>query len=759
MKSAVQLLAVSCTVLAALCLYGQGRRDVVINEAWQFNGANIKGETVSEVVDLPHTWNAEDGPAGFTYYRGLGIYTKHLLLEKTDQNRRIFLLFEGANTVTDVYVNEGHAGLHKGGYAAFVFEITDLVYFGSENKIEVKVDNSHSDDIMPLSGDFNIYGGIYRPVHLLVTDKACITPLDYGSPGVYLKQKNVTKSGATVEIISKLSNGYENARDLSVRAVVRDAQGEKVAEIKTDFSVASGETKTNVQELILNEPHLWNGREDPYLYQVTVDLMSGNEVIDTVEQPLGLRYFRVDPEDGFYLNDEHIKLQGVSRHNDFAGKGAALTEAEHDIDMQLILEMGSNSVRLAHYQHAQYFYDLCDKEGLVVWAEIPYVGSLTSGYTDSDAFRENGKQQLIELIRQNYNHTSIVFWGLYNEIRTPEEGNPIQFVKDLDKLAREEDPTRLTTAASFLDDNEINAVPQTIAWNKYFGWYYGWPDGLGDWVDEIHAKNPQFCIGISEYGAGGSIYHHEENLKRPFPFGHFWHPEEWQNLYHEGNWKVISERPFIWGSYVWNMFDFSANFRREGDAIGMNDKGLITYDRKTRKDAYYFYKANWNETPLVYITGRRFKERKSDQVDVKVYANLDEIELFVNDVSKGRKKGTYATFSWEDVDLTKGNNVIKAVGSKDGEQYSDTIVWAYDDFGALALVVKFLRIWIKPVTALSIILVLVLFVLGFRRKTAGWKRVASKILFFLFLIYVLAIIGLVIFAGRFNANPFDYSII
>jgi len=748
-----------------LCFYGASfaqRQVISLNEQWKFKGASIWEQSVEKIVDIPHTWNTDDAAQGYEYYRGEGNYSKKYFIDESFSDKRLFLKFEGVQTVADVSVNGKHLGQHRGGYSAFAFEITDAVNFGGDNLIEVKVDNSKTEDVLPLGGDFNIYGGIYRPVHLIVTNKVCITPLDFASPGVYVVQKNVAEQKAEIDVVTKVSNGSANVEDVDIEAIVTDHAGNIVKTGVANVSVESAFTKNGTISLTIENPHLWNALDDPYLYSVKVSVKSGGEVIDELMQPLGIRYYHTDAERGFFLNGKHMKIKGVSRHNDWAGVASALNEEHHRIDMELIKEMGANGIRLAHYQHAEYFYSLCDTAGMTVWAEIPFVGSDVVGYTNSEEFLANAKQQLQELIRQNYNHPSILFWGLYNEIGMKHDSLLTSIIQDLYEVAVQEDPTRPTVAASFINmraDDPLHKIPEMIAWNQYYGWYYGKPHKLGDFLDRMHEEEPEYKIGISEYGAGGSAFQHEEKIRRPFPFFHPWHPEEFQATVHEGNWKAIAERPFVWGSYVWNMFDFGSHFRREGDAIGMNDKGMVTYDRKIKKDVFYFYKANWSEKPVVHITNSRFAIREKDEIDVKVYSNLENVELFVNGESVGKRQGKYATLVWKDVVLEKGNNVVKAVGRKNDKTHSSSVVWMYEKNTAISFAVTFLRWLIKPFIVIMIVLSIWFIWILVKKRVKSWRKVLVITFLTIVILILAAVIVGQIMGGKVGLNLFEYSLI
>ncbi len=649
---------ITLLLLSCLCLCGAAQRtSLLLNDNWKFRFSHQVEQNTATAISLPHTWNAQDALAGRPdYKRGIGNYERTLYIDPAWQGKRLFLRFEGVNSIANVFLNGKHLGEHRGGYSAFVFEVTDHVNYGKNNRLLVRVSNAEGLDVMPLVGDFNFYGGIYRDVSLLVTEPLCISPLDYASPGVYLRQDGVTDKEAEVTATVCLSN-RGTARQAVVVGEVKDgdrvvARAEKLVETKADMQVAL--------PLHIQKPHLWDGRRDPFMYQVEVTVREADRVCDRVVQPLGLRYYEVDAERGFFLNGKPLKLQGVCRHQDRPEIGNALRRTHHEEDMQLMLDMGVNAIRLAHYQQAQEMYDLADEAGMVVWAEIPFVGPggyLDKGFVDLPAFRENGKEQLRELIRQNFNHPSICFWGLFNELK--EEGdNPIAYIKELNALSHAEDPTRPTTAASN-QNGGLNFLTDCIAWNKYDGWYGSSPERLAHFLDKMHRDHPALRIGLSEYGAGASIYHQQDTLKQPAPAG-YWHPENWQTFYHMANWRIICERPFVWGSFVWNMFDFGAAHRHEGDRAGINDKGLVTFDRRVKKDAYYFYKANWNPEPMLHLAGKRCTEASSEHRDFMAFTTAPEAELWVNGVSQGRVKAdAYHTVTWKHVPLQKGENVIR----------------------------------------------------------------------------------------------------
>ena len=668
-----RLVSVVLFMLYGMSMFAQ-RQDILLNNDWNFRFSHQVQKGTEVRVDLPHTWNAQDALSGkIDYKRGIGNYEKNLFIRPEWKGKRLFIRFEGVNNIADVFINRRHIGEHRGGYGAFIFEITGKVEYGKENSILVRVNNGEQLDIMPLVGDFNFYGGIYRDVHLLITDETCISPLDYASPGVRLIQDSVSHRYAKVRAIVDLSNGSSGNQEVELNVRLLDGQ-RVVKEGTKNVNLSGNEVMQQELTFEIDQPHLWNGRQDPFLYQAEVTLFRNGQMVDRVTQPLGLRFYRIDPDKGFFLNGKHLPLQGVCRHQDRSEVGNALRPQHHEEDVALMLEMGVNAVRLAHYPQATYFYDLMDKNGIIVWAEIPFVGPggyNDKGFVDLPAFRANGKEQLKELIRQHYNHPSICVWGLFNEL-TELGDNPVEYIKKLNVLAHQEDTTRPTTSASN-QMGDLNFITDAIAWNRYDGWYGGTPADLGKWLDRMHKDHPKICIAISEYGAGASIYHQQDSLVKTVPTS-WWHPENWQTYYHIENWKTISSRPYVWGSFVWNMFDFGAAHRTEGDRPGINDKGLVTFDRKVRKDAFYFYKANWNrEEQMLYLTGKRNTVRTQRLQTITAFTNQAGAELFVNGKSYGKTTpDSYAILEWKNVELQPGENEIKVVSTNKKLPLSDS---------------------------------------------------------------------------------------
>ena len=648
--------------LCSCCLYAQ-RTVMNLNDNWHFRFSHEVQKQSGHRVDLPHTWNAQDALSGkMDYKRGLGNYTKTFKVPAEWKGRRLYVRFQGANSVADIFLNGRHLGTHYGGYEAFAYELTGLVNYGEENTLTARVSNSERLDVMPLVGDFNIYGGLYRGVQLLLTSPVCISPMDMASPGVWLIQRQVSDERAEVEAKVALSNASGREAQIEVRATVYDGTQE-VTSATLQPSLSANASLTYVSlPLQVERPHLWNGTADPHLYRVSITLWQDGRQLDAVEQPLGLRYYHVDPQKGFFLNGRHLPLHGVCRHQERAEVGNALLPEHHAEDVRLMREMGANAIRLSHYPQAEEFLTLLDEAGIVAWSEIPFVGPggyADKGFVDSPEFRANGRQQMQEMIRQLYNHPSICFWGVFNELLY-EGDNPLEYIAELNDLAHAEDPTRPTTCASH-QQGEMIFFTDLSAWNRYDGWYGATPRSLKEWLDKIHAEHPDRCIGISEYGAGASLRHQQEELKQPNPSG-WWHPENWQLHYHIENWKIFSRRPFVWGTFVWNMFDFGAAHRLEGDRPGINDKGLVTHDRKTRKDAFYFYKANWNPDPMVWIAGKRLTQRTAGHQQLTILSNCHHVELWLNGKKLQTRTPDELRLCSFTLTLPEGTNELRAVG-------------------------------------------------------------------------------------------------
>lgn len=678
MKAIRMVCTLALSIMVSLGLHAQ-RRYTNINDNWHFRFSHDVERGSGKRVDLPHTWNTTDALVGKKdYKRGIGNYTRKVFIPEEWRGKRVYVRFKGANSVADVFVNGKHIGEHRGGYEAFIFEITDRVDYGKDNTLLVRVNNGEQLDVMPLVGDFNFYGGIYRDVDLLVTGQACISPLDCASPGVYLMQKQVNGNEARIEAKVALSNHNAKAAQLTVRVEVSDGQ-KVVASASAKQKVASAtDVAYTSLPIIIEKPHLWNGTADPFIYTTTVSLWDGGKKIDEISQPLGVRYFSVDKDKGFFLNGRHLQLHGVCRHQDAEGVGNALRHIHHDEDIKLIREIGANAIRLSHYPQDNYFIDQLDRSGIVAWSEIPFVGPggyLDKGFVDSEALKTNGRQQLREMIRQLYNHPSICFWGIFNELK-PDGDDPTDYIRELNDIAHSEDPTRLTTAATNREA-DMNYVTDLIAWNRYDGWYGATPSTLASFLDKTHKERPNVRIAISEYGAGASIYQQQDSLVQTNPTS-WWHPENWQTYYHERNWEILSARPFVWGTFIWNMFDFGAAHRTEGDRPGFNDKGLVTFDRKHKKDAFYFYKANWNNEPMVWIAGKRNTRHTHRECVVEVFSNAGDVTLTLNGETVGKQSPDKICVCRFKLKLHDGDNIIRATAEGNGHVLKDESVISLD---------------------------------------------------------------------------------
>ncbi len=566
-------------------------------------------------VNLPHSWNAIDGQdGGNDFYRGTCYYAK--VLDKMDlpEADRYYLEIRGANSSADVYVNGKNLAHHDGGYSTWRVDITDVLE--RENLIVIAVDNSPSDKVYPQVADFTFYGGLYRDVNVICVNNSHFDLDYYGGIGLQITPEVVAKN-ANVNAKVFVTN-YKDGQ--AVRYTITDKEG---------AIVASTTSHSRDVDLTINNVKLWHGRKNPYLYTMTVELIENEKILDTVSSRFGCRYYEIDPERGFILNGEEYPLRGVSRHQDRWGYGNALLPEHHKEDADLIYEVGATTIRLAHYQHDQYFYDLCDEYGFVVWAEIPYISQHMPGG------RANTISQMKELITQNYNHPSIVVWGLSNEITMKGEGDPdlLENHRILNDLVHEMDKTRLTTMAAVSPcpiDCEYITIPDCVSYNHYFGWYGGETSMNGPWFDNFHKVHPDIPIGCSEYGCEALNWHTSEPVQGDYT-------EEYQAYYHEELIKQLFSRKYMWATHVWNMFDFGADARAEGGENGQNHKGLITFDRKYKKDSFYAYKAWLSDDPFVHLCGKRYVDRVEDVTKVTVYSNLPEVELFANGVSLGKK--------------------------------------------------------------------------------------------------------------------------
>ncbi|WP_282637888.1 glycoside hydrolase family 2 protein [Sphingobacterium thalpophilum] len=705
----------------------QARTVIPFNSNWSFKKGPFSASPLDyhltfegkwQLVNLPHTWNAVDmqqkdikpGSLGKNerFYTGDAFYRKTFVPQTEWKGKRIFVRFEGVNTQTEVYLNNSplaakkgkndivydnsqrngnysFVGRHQGGYSAFVFELTGMLQLGQENELLVKVNNEATPQVIPVNHTlFPMYGGIYRPVELIVTDDIHIAVNDFASDGVYITQKNVSKKAADIAVKVKIDNKSGRTQPIELLTTIFEKDGTIKAKQTTAYTVPPQGRQIITQQLAIKAPHLWQGLDDPYLYRAVTQLKKGGEIIDEVITPLGIRKFELRTGQGFFLNDIKYPLYGVCRHQDRWGKGSALSNADHDEDLAIIKEMGATSIRLAHYQQSEYFYSKCDSIGLVVWAEIPFVNRVT---TLED---NNAQQQLKELIRQNFNHPSIYIWGMHNEVYSP-TAYTVELTSKLNDLAKSEDPDRYTVSVSGynLINHPVNNNADVQGINHYFGWYNGEledksekDDDVASWAQRISREFKDYKIIFSEYGAEAIP---EDQAEVVGNFGNQWSnpyffPEEYATKFHEIHWGVIAKNPIFLGSYVWNTFDFATPIT----ALNVNPrnyKGLVSFDRKLKKDGFYWYKANWSKEPVLYITQRRMINRGNEMTPVTVYSNRGEPTLFVNGTAiTGAKKGQTAVhYIFENVRLKQGSNTLEAkVIQQDGKVLTDRINWNYD---------------------------------------------------------------------------------
>lgn len=655
----------TCYILRAICVIiktllkfavnNKERRNCMrtvlsLNDNWVFKkGVSEAPSSVPawQPVSVPHTWNAYDGQDGDSnYYKGPCMYVREFWLpDSIDPSTRVYVEFMAVSSVATVYVNGQQVAYHKGGYSAFRADITDVVHTDEANLLCVCADNTIRTDVYPQNADFTFYGGMYRDVNLLLVSPTHFS-LDYhGAPGIAVTAK---PDGNDAQItVATWIDGVE-AGDFA-EFVFTNQESETVGVVQCP---AEKETKACLH---LENAHRWQGVEDPYLYRVTARVVRHNEYLDEVSTRFGIREFHVDPQKGFFLNGKLMPLRGVCRHQDRLGKGNALSKEEHYDDVRLIRELGANTIRLAHYQHNQYFYDACDEAGLVIWAEIPFI----SVYSKDPAGHENCRSQMTELIYQNYNHPCICFWGISNEITIGGDSEElVERLHDLNNLVHQLDPTRLTTMANVSMvpmDSKHNQITDVLSYNNYYGWYGGKFEDNEAWLDAFHKMHPDRAVGISEYGCEGIIsYHSDEPKRRDYS-------EEYQCLYHEHMAKILHERPWIWATHLWNMFDFGCDARDEGGVKGRNNKGLMTLDRKIKKDAYFIYKAYWTTDPFVHICSSRYVLRTGESINVKVYSNCKDVTLYVNGEKFAALEGD-KIFVFENVPLSAETKVTAVSG-------------------------------------------------------------------------------------------------
>ncbi|MDR0954863.1 MAG: DUF4982 domain-containing protein [Rikenellaceae bacterium] len=653
-----KLFFLSLLYFCCLAASAAGREVVSLNNNWQFSLSN---DLLSRAtVDLPHTWNGDAINLRALNQRGLGNYIKDIRIPAEWSEKQIYIRFYGVNSEANLFVNGNFVGEHKGGYTAFAFNITPFLKPGESNNLWVRVNNSPQLDYMPINSDFNIYGGIYREVELIAVDPVHFSLDDFGSDGIQLQQTKITDQQARVDALVRLS-GSRNG-NFTVTVDVTDPETDSVLlsvaeQVKIDKGTGAGRLAVTIPS-----PRLWQGVFDPYRYEFRLKLKEGANVLDSLAVPMGLRYFEVHPQNGFMLNGRVYPLHGVTRMEDRSGAGSAYSPRMQEEDFALIREMGVNAIRLSNYPQSPYFYELCDRNGVILWSEIPFDApefGADNGYINKPAFRENGHRQLTEMILQRYNNTSVLFWGLFSNLSVRGTDDVVPYIQELNRLAHEMDPTRLTIASSN-QDGPINFETDLIGWSQYLGWQRGLVSDVSLWLDQLTRNWRELKSGIGEYGAGGSLAHQTEQLTRPEPRGRL-HPERWQTRYHEQFYAILLNYPMLWGGFIQTMFDFGEEHYVGGATPGINNFGLVSYDRKDRKDAFYFYKANWNTTdPFVHLAEKRWDNRVEASQTLTVYTNRSEVELFVNGLSLGVQTPVLGICRWENVTLTPGENRIEA---------------------------------------------------------------------------------------------------
>ncbi len=707
------------------------RIEMSLRDGWRFKlGPDSATELQAEpdaawaTVSVPHTWNRvgyyKDAPASHintlqnvVTTQGVGWYKRVFTPPANVEGMESFVQFDAASRIATVWLNGTMLGTHRGGFSRFRLNSTAALKPGQENTLTVKVDNtkpalgSSTADVLPLTGDFFVYGGLYRPVSLLFTRKIHLDLMDYGSSGVYAKTTSIASAGAQVQVRARVRNDGEQNGTVVLRTLLVDAQGKVAAQQEQSVTVGAASVVDSTTNVAVPHPHLWQGVEDPYLYRLVVELSDkSSQLVDRISLPFGIRQVRFDPNSGLFLNEKHVAIHGVGYHQDREGKGWASEPEDVAADETMMREMGVTGIRLTHYQHGQPIHDLADRDGLVVWDEIPLVSQWTLGESlePTPALRENARQQLRELIAQDFNHPSVITWSIGNEIdfgnsipafvgnKSGAVPDPLPLLKELNQLAHELDPDRTTTLATCCEG--IRYAPDTVVpitasvtdmsgANRYFGWYYGKPSDLGANLDALHRTRPAQPMAVTEYGAGGAVSLHSDNALGGPESRNRPQAEEYESYIHEQNWSTMRSKAYLWGTFLWNSFDFGSTTRSEGNAQDINTKGIVTYDHKHRKDPYYFYKANWTTTPTVHINSSLYTERAYRIADVRVYSNARETSLKVN----GKLIGALADCPdricvWNGVVLMPGTNEVVAIGSFPKGDLEDRVRWHLSDVAA-----------------------------------------------------------------------------
>lgn len=685
MNKRVLSLTLLLACLGFVSMQAEGRKVESFNSGWSFKKAPAEKELAVNArkwdsgwseVEIPHTWNAKDMQVqANSFYEGAAYYKKQYFFPAELKDKRIFLRFEGVGSCSEVFVNGVLATAHKGGYSAFACEIGPLLKAGEENEIMVKADNKSRPDVIPVNHNlFGVYGGIYRPVWLIVTEPYNISVTDCASPGVYITQKNVSQKQAEVKVKVKLDNGTLQPVLVTLQNTIYDQEGKQIATNSQSFELTAQGEQAYESSFTIKKPTLWQGRENPYLYKVVSRLIKDGQVIDEMVQPLGLRRYEIVAGKGFYLNGEKYPMYGVTRHQDWWGLGSALKNENHDFDLATIMDVGATTVRFAHYQQSDYLYSRCDSLGLIIWAEIPFVNRVTGQEA------ENCRNQLREMIRQSFNHPSIYVWGLHNEVYQPHQYTK-ELTQSLHDLAKTEDPDRYTVSVNGYGHMEhpVNLVADIQGMNRYFGWYEKKIQDIKPWVEGLEKEYPHQKLMLTEYGADANLNHQTEYLGDALNWTKEFYPETFATKTHEYQWSVIAAHPYIIASYLWNTFDFCAPMWVRGGVPARNMKGLVTFDRKIKKDSYFWYKANWSKEPVLFLTQRRNWDREKKETSVTVYSNIGTPKVYLNgkELAGIREGYTPVHYIIDNVTLDMGKNIVKTVVVKDGKTYEDEIEWMY----------------------------------------------------------------------------------
>ena len=686
MNKRVLSLTLLLACLGLMTMQAEGRKVESFNSGWSFKKAPAEKELAINApkwdkgwseVEIPHTWNAKDMQVqANSFYEGAAYYKKQYFFPAELKDKRVFLRFEGVGSCAEVFVNGMLATSHKGGYSAFACEISPLLKAGEENEIIVKADNKSRPDVIPVNHNlFGVYGGIYRPVWLVVTEPYNISVTDCASPGVYITQKNVSKKQADVKVKVKLDNGTLQPAPVTLQNTIYDQEGKQVATHSQSFELSAQGEQAYESSFTIKKPTLWQGRENPYLYKGVSRLIKDGQVIDEMVQPLGLRKYEIVAGKGFYLNGEKYPMYGVTRHQDWWGLGSALKNENHDFDLATIMDVGATTVRFAHYQQSDYLYSRCDSLGLIIWAEIPFVNRVTGQEA------ENCRNQLREMIRQSFNHPSIYVWGLHNEVYQPHQYTK-ELTQSLHDLAKTEDPDRYTVSVNGYGHMEhpVNLVADIQGMNRYFGWYEKKIQDIKPWVENLEKEYPHQKLMLTEYGADANLNHQTEYLGDALNWTKEFYPETFATKTHEYQWSVIAAHPYIIASYLWNTFDFCAPMWVRGGVPARNMKGLVTFDRKIKKDSYFWYKANWSKEPVLYLTQRRNWDREKKETSVTVYSNIGTPKVYLNgkELTGIREGYTPVHYIIDNITLDMGKNIVKTVVVKNGKTYEDEIEWVYN---------------------------------------------------------------------------------